>query len=96
MFSVDGWPQKSKYPLGHLVGIFGKAGDNDTQSKVILFEHSVETRNFSKAVYDCLPKEGKNFKITDAERARREDLRSYPIVSDKPLFNIFLVSMFVS
>ena len=80
MFSIDGWSEHCKNPIGHLVGIFGKAGDLDTMSKVILFEHSVETRDFSKAVYDCLPKEGANFKISDHERSRRADLRDYPIV----------------
>ena len=68
-------------PLGHLVGIFGKADDLETESKVILFEHNVETRSFSKQVLDCLPQEGADFKISDEERAKRVDLRHYPIVS---------------
>lgn len=80
IFSIDNWPKESKYPFGHLVGVFGKAEDLETESKVILFEHNVETRSFSKAVLDCLPKEGKDFKITEQEIAKRQDLRDYPIV----------------
>lgn len=60
IFSIDEWPQGSKMPFGHLVGVFGKADDLETESKVILFEHNVETREFSQAVIDCLPKEGVN------------------------------------
>lgn len=82
IFSVDSWPVGSLLPFGHLVGVFGKADDLQTESKVILFEHNVETRSFSQAVLDCLPKEGKEYKISAAEIAKRVDLRDYPIVSD--------------
>lgn len=81
IFNIDFWPEQQAYPSGHLVGIFGDADDLNTESKVILFEHNVETRTFSKAVLDCLPQEGSNYKITDAELAKRQDLRSYPIVN---------------
>lgn len=81
IFNIDCWHEQQAYPAGHLVGIFGDADDLNTESKVILFEHNVETRSFSQAVIDCLPQEGANFKITEAEMARRQDLRSYPIVS---------------
>lgn len=80
VFCVDSWPDGIGYPIGHLVSIFGKADDMDTESKVILFEHNVETRTFSKAVFDCLPPEGDKFKISEQEIKRRQDLRDYPIV----------------
>jgi exoribonuclease R len=80
-FSIDNWPESQAYPSGHLVGIFGEADDMNTESKVILFEHNVETRQFSQAVLDCLPKEGANYKITDEELKKRQDLRNYPIVN---------------
>lgn len=38
--------------------VIGDIGDLDTEQKVILLEHNVELRNFSKQVYDCLPPEG--------------------------------------
>lgn len=80
-FSIDHWPEQQAYPLGHLVGIFGDADDLNTESKVILFEHNVETRTFSQAVLDCLPKEGANYRISEEELKKRQDLRDYPIVS---------------
>ena len=80
VFCVDSWPDGIGYPIGHLVSIFGKADDMDTESKVILFEHNVETRTFSKAVLDCLPQEGDKYKISDQEIKKRQDLRTYPIV----------------
>ena len=80
VFSVDAWPEGLGYPVGHLVSVFGKAEDMETESKVILFEHNVETRAFSKAVLDCLPQEGAAFRISEEEVSKRQDLRSYPIV----------------
>lgn len=80
VFSVDCWPDGQAYPSGHLVGVFGDAGNMDTESKVILFEHNVETRSFSQAVLNCLPPEGAAYKISDAELKKRQDLRDYPIV----------------
>lgn len=84
-FNIDHWPEQQAYPLGHLVGIFGDADDLNTENKVILFEHNVETRTFSQAVLDCLPKEGANFKISEEELKKRQDLREFPIV---PKFNL--------
>lgn len=80
VFSVDCWPDGQAYPSGHLVGVFGDADNMDTESKVILFEHNVETRSFSQAVLNCLPPEGANYKISEAELKKRQDLRGYPIV----------------
>jgi len=79
-FCVDSWPDGIGFPIGHLVSIFGKADNLDTESKVILFEHNVETRTFSKAVLDCLPPEGEKYRISEQEIKKRQDLRDYPIV----------------
>lgn len=54
----------------------------DTEQKVILLEHNVEFREFSKAVLDCLPSE--NFSIPKEEIERREDLRDLPVCSVDP------------
>lgn len=80
IFNVDSWPNTQAYPIGHLVGVFGEADDPLTESKVILFEHNVETRPFSQAVLNCLPQEGANYTISEAELKKRKDLRDYPIV----------------
>ena len=35
------------YRYGHFMQVIGNIGDLETESKVILLEHNVETRNFS-------------------------------------------------
>jgi len=35
--------------------ILGEIGDIKTEGDVILLEHSIETRQFTKQVIDCLP-----------------------------------------
>ena len=54
----------------------------DTESKVILLEHNVEFRPFSKQVLDCLPNE--NFVIPDCEFQKRLDLRNISVCSVDP------------
>jgi len=55
---VDRWSKYSKYPLGHFVSVIGDIGDPYTEGNVILLEHNVEIKNFSKHVMDCLPADG--------------------------------------
>lgn len=55
---VDNWKTSSKYPQGHFVSVIGEIGDPYTEGNVILLEHNVEIKNFSKLVMDCLPPEG--------------------------------------
>lgn len=79
---VDSWDRTSKSPNGHWISILGKAGDRDTESDVILREHDVITRPFSKAVLACLPPEG--FKPGDSDIMGRLDLRGIPVCSIDP------------
>ena len=79
---VDSWERNSRSPSGHWVSILGKAGDRDTESDVILREHDVITRPFSKAVLECLPSEG--FKPGPSEVQGRIDLRGIPVCSIDP------------
>jgi len=51
---------------------------------VILLEHNVEYSDFSKAVYDCLPKEAENWKIPEEEIKKRLDLRHLNVCSVDP------------
>jgi exosome complex exonuclease DIS3/RRP44 len=48
-------------PKGHFVSVIGEIGDERTEGDVILLEHNVEIKQFSKAVYDCLPAKGVNY-----------------------------------
>ena len=79
---IDSWDRTSKSPSGHWVAILGAAGNRDTESDVILREHQVITREFSKEVMACLPPS--NFKPSPEEIAKRLDLRSIPVCSIDP------------
>ena len=80
---VDSWEVDSRSPSGHWVAVLGVAGDRDTESSVILREHSVIVREFSKEVMNCLPSE--NFVPSEDEIAsNRLDLRSVTVCSIDP------------
>jgi Exoribonuclease R len=55
---IDNWGISSLFPRGHFVSTIGKIGDEYTEGNVILLEHNVEIKNFSKHVMECLPPEG--------------------------------------
>ena len=52
---------------------------------MILHEFNVDTRPFSKKVLACLPQEGKNWKISQAEIQKRVDLRDRDVCSVDPI-----------
>ena len=79
---IDSWDRSSKSPSGHWVAIMGLTGDRDTESAVILREHGVITRDFSRDVMACLP--ASDFKPSDEEIAKRLDLRNIPVCSIDP------------
>jgi len=78
------WDPNSELPLGHFIGVIGDIGNLETESKVILMEHNVETREFSKQVLSCLPKEDEKWRITSEELKKRLDLRELNICSIDP------------
>jgi exosome complex exonuclease DIS3/RRP44 len=79
---IDSWDRTAKSPSGHWVAILGKAGSRDTESAVILREHQVITREFSKDVMACLPPA--DFRPGPEEIAKRLDLRNIPVCSIDP------------
>ena len=80
----DSWPSNSQYPLCHFLRVIGEAGNSRTEGDVILLEHNVEIKEFSRKAYDCLPKEGAGFKIPEADEAYRFALRHIDAVSIDP------------
>jgi len=81
--SIDSWPTKSEYPLGHFVRVIGNQEEIKVESEVILLEHDVEIRPFSKAILDCLPDEDYSIDLEDI--SMRRDCRSYPVCSIDPI-----------
>ena len=69
---ITEWPDKAKNPIGQVVEILGRAGDNDTEMHAILAEFGLPYSYPAnvEAAADRIPDE-----ITDEERARREDFR---------------------
>lgn len=87
--SVDLWPANSKYPLGHFVRALGEVESESAETEALLLEHDVEYRPFSKAVLDCLPKEGDAWTVpekldADEQLRKRVDLRDKLVCSIDP------------
>lgn len=82
--SIDSWPASSKYPLGHYHRSLGTAGLLSTETEALLIDHEIAYCPFSKAVLDCLPVEGANWKASPEEEARRADFRDLDVCSIDP------------
>ncbi|PVV03279.1 hypothetical protein BB560_002246 [Smittium megazygosporum] len=86
--SIDSWPVESKYPLGHFIKVIGNAGDQSTETEVLLLEHDVPYYEFSPKVLSDLPIEGESW-IFDPERdgvsnGARKDIRHLNVCSIDP------------
>lgn len=78
------WPATSPFPVGQFVKIIGEEGKIGTETNMILHEFNVDTRPFSQKVLDCLPREGRNWKCSPEEEAKRWDLRHLDVCSVDP------------
>ena len=69
---ITEWPDKAKNPIGQVVDILGRTGDNNTEMHAILAEFGLPYSYPAnvEAAADKIPDE-----ITDEEIARREDFR---------------------
>lgn len=81
----DHWPTTSDLPFCHYKLTIGQAGDERTEGDVILLEHNVEYKHFSRAVLDCLPPQDEKWQIPADEIQKRLDLRAYPVCSIDPV-----------
>lgn len=78
------WKDASPFPTGQFVKIIGEEGKMGTETNMILHEFNVDTRPFSQKVLDCLPSEGRNWRCSPEEEARRMDLRHLDVCSVDP------------
>lgn len=89
--TVDSWPSNSKHPQGHFVRSLGPIEGVEAEREALLLEHDVEYRPFSKAVLDCLPKEGEKWVVPedlnngDEQLKKRVDLRDKLVCSIDPV-----------
>lgn len=75
------WPADAKNPIGQVIDILGKAGDNTTEMHAILAEYGlpyVYPKNVETAA------EKISAEITEADYAEREDFRSVPTFTIDP------------
>lgn len=75
------WPEKAKNPIGEVIDILGKAGDNDAEMHAILAEFGlpyVYPEKVEKAADKI------SDKITKEEIAKREDFRKVPTFTIDP------------
>ncbi|KAH3682629.1 hypothetical protein WICPIJ_006401 [Wickerhamomyces pijperi] len=93
--AIDSWPTTSKFPEGHFVRNLGESESVKAETEALLLEHDVEYRPFSKAVLECLPAEGHDWKVPedlndpevlkkDPKLPKRKDFRDKLICSIDP------------
>lgn len=89
LVTIDSWDQESRYPVGHFVRSLGELETKGAETEALLLEYDVQYRPFPKAVLDCLPTEGHDWKvpadIEDPGWRRRKDLRDLLVCSIDPV-----------
>ncbi|KAJ9650225.1 exosome catalytic subunit dis3 [Neophaeococcomyces mojaviensis] len=86
--TIDTWDRDSRYPAGHFLRSLGDLETKDAETEALLLEYDVQYRPFPKAVLDCLPAEGHNWKVP-ADKSEpgwqgRKDLRDLLVCSIDP------------
>lgn len=61
--AIDSWDRTSRYPVGHFVRSLGELETKEAETEALLLEYDVQYRPFPKAVLDCLPKEGHDWRV---------------------------------
>ncbi|MCJ1273757.1 exosome catalytic subunit dis3 [Puttea exsequens] len=89
LVTIDEWNQDSRYPMGHFVRSLGDLESKGAETEALLLEYDVQYRPFPKAVLDCLPREGHDWKVPtnlDVSGWRgRKDLRDLLVCSIDPV-----------
>ncbi|MCD7962043.1 MAG: ribonuclease R [Rikenellaceae bacterium] len=81
LVKITDWPLTMKNPVGEVIDILGKAGDNDTEMHAILAEYDLPYR-FSEEINDAAEKIDGT--ITKQDYAERRDMRSVPTFTIDP------------
>ncbi len=89
LVTIDSWDRDSRYPAGHFVRSLGELETKGAETEALLLEYDVQYRPFPKAVLDCLPSEGHDWKVPtildDPGWRDRRDLRELQICSIDPV-----------
>lgn len=88
LVTIDAWDRDSRYPSGHFLRSLGELETQGAETEALLLEYDVQYKPFPKAVLDCLPAEGHDWKVPaskeDAGWRGRKDLRDLLICSIDP------------
>ncbi|RMZ91060.1 hypothetical protein DV736_g1698, partial [Chaetothyriales sp. CBS 134916] len=86
--TIDTWDRDSRYPAGHYIRSLGDLGTKEAETEALLLEYDVQYRPFPKAVLDCLPAQGHDWKVPsnlqDPGWIGRKDLRDLLVCSIDP------------
>lgn len=89
LVTIDSWDRDSRYPAGHFVRTLGELETKGAETEALLLEYDVQYRPFPKAVLDCLPKEGHDWRVPaspdDPGWRDRRDFRELQICSIDPV-----------
>ena len=88
LVTIDSWERDSRYPNGHFVRALGELETKAAETEALLLEYDVQYRPFPKAVLDCLPPEGHDWRVPENKDhsgwRQRRDLRDLLICSIDP------------
>lgn len=86
--TIDSWDRDTRYPVGHYIRSLGELETKEAETEALLLEYDVQYRPFPKAVLDCLPSEGHDWKVpadpSDPGWKGRQDLRHLLVCSIDP------------
>ncbi|KAF3910176.1 hypothetical protein ABW21_db0200754 [Orbilia brochopaga] len=86
--NIDTWDRTSRFPIGHFVRALGELESKEAETEALLLEWDVQYRPFPKAVLDCLPSEGHDWRVPEDKSHpgwhKRTDLRDLLICSIDP------------
>jgi exosome complex exonuclease DIS3/RRP44 len=87
--TIDSWDIDSRYPVGHYVRSLGDLETKEAETEALLLEYDVQYRPFPKAVLDCLPPEGHEWRVPankdEPGWSGRRDLRDLIVCSIDPV-----------
>ena len=88
LVTIDSWDRDSRYPVGHFVRSLGDLETKSAETEALLLEYDVQYRPFPKAVLDCLPAEGHEWRVPVSKDnpgwKGRKDLRDLLVCSIDP------------
>lgn len=88
LVTIDAWDRDSRYPTGHFIRSLGELETKGAETEALLLEYDVQYKPFPKAVLDCLPSEGHDWRVpADKQHVGwkgRRDLRDILVCSIDP------------